>query len=373
MTILIFSVSAGKGHNKASETIKSYFEKHYSNVKVIIIDALKYIGPSFDKIVIGSYLIALSKKPIIYDKLYYYSEYKNGITVFTNKLNTLLSVKLKKVINNVKPDVIICTHPFPLEMISILKEKSKINIPLCTIITDYAPHTLWLYDNVDMYIIPNEDFINDLTQKGISKDIIYPYGIPISEEFLKPIDKIKARKELKLDEDAAIVLIMGGGLGMGNIKSIFEKIAFSSLNVQIIVCTGLNNKLKNQLEKIKSSSNKKILIYEYTDNVNLLMSASDILITKPGGLTIAEALIKNIPIIITSAIPGQEERNSNYLLNNGMAVRIRKSSNIVSIVNCLMKNKNKLNSMKEIEKEKAKPNAVEDICKLLMKYKKTCD
>jgi processive 1,2-diacylglycerol beta-glucosyltransferase len=368
--VLALTISAGNGHNKAAESVKEYFSKNHKHVDVEIVDALKYINPIVDKLIVGSYLKSLKKTPLIYGKLYEYAETDDTISNVSGLVNDFLSIKIKGLIEEVSPDVILCTHPLPLEMLSILKRKGKTSVPVVAILTDYAPHSFWFYSHIEAYVIPHEDFTQDLIEKGISKESIYPLGIPISECFLKPISKEDARNSLSIDQNKLTLLIMGGGLGIGNIKNIFENLAFSSLDIQLIACTGSNIKLKNQLEDISSRCSKKCLIYDYTDKVSTLMSACDILITKPGGLTITEALIKHVPIIITSTIPGQEEKNADYLLNNGIAARIKNSDSIVAIIKQISSSKTRLNYMKEIAKEKSKPDATKGICNLILSMKK---
>jgi processive 1,2-diacylglycerol beta-glucosyltransferase len=370
MKVLALTISAGKGHSRAAEALKEYYAKHYESVEMEIVDALKYINPLVDKLIVGSYLKSLKKTPLLYGKLYEYAESDDTISSVSGLVNDFLSIKIKNLLEEYNPDVVLCTHPFPLEMLSILKRKGKTSVPTAAILTDYAPHPFWFYSHIDAYIIPHEDFIQDLVEKGIAKDTIYPLGIPVCEGFFKDIDKSEARRSLGIDEKKLTILMMGGGLGIGNIKTIFENLAFSALDLQLIACTGSNLKLKNQLIDISSRCNKKTLIYDYTDNISLLMSACDILVTKPGGLTITEALIKNVPIVITSTIPGQEEKNADYLLNNGLAARVKNSDSIVTIIKQLTESKIRLQCMKQMAKEKCKPNATRDICELLINMKK---
>lgn len=376
MKILTLSVAAGTGHGKAAEAVNDYFSANYKdlNIDMKIVNTLKYINPLIDKLVVGSYLNTLKNTPSIYGKLFAYAENGDTISNFTQAVNDVLSIKIKNLINKYNPDIVVCTHFFPLEMMSILKRKGKTKLPVVAIITDYAPHSIWFYSFIDAYVIPHEDFIQDLIEKGIAKDTIYPYGIPISEDFLQSIDKIEARKSLNLDPDMLTILLMGGGLGIGNLKAMFEQLAFSNLNLQLIACTGSNFKLKNQLIDISSRCNKKTIIYDYTDNVSTLMSVCDILISKPGGLTVTESINKHIPMVITSAIPGHEERNADYLLNNGIAARVKDTDSIVSIIKQLTKSKSRLYHMRESANEKAKPDAAKKICELIIELaQKTCE
>lgn len=368
MKILNLTVSAGSGHGKAAEAVKDYFSENYKDIDIDmkIVNTLKYINPLVDKLVIGSYLNALKKTPSIYGKLFAYAENDDAVSNVTQVINDFLSKKINNLIRTFDPDIIVCTHFFPLEMVSILKRKRKINMPVIAIITDYAPHSIWFYSHIDAYVIPHEDFVQDLIEKGISKDTIYPYGIPISEKFLEVMDQRECRHSLGLDTEKLTLLLMGGGLGMGNIRTIFEQLAFSNLPLQLIACTGSNLKLKNQLIDISSRCNKQTLIYDFTDNVSTLMSACDILVSKPGGLTVTESINKHKPIIITSAIPGHEERNADYLLNNGIAARVKDTDSIVSLIKQLTISSTRLNHMRESAMEKSKPDATKRTCELII-------
>lgn len=366
MKILIFTVSsAGSGHIKTAEAIKEHFEKEYSDKsEVRIIDTLKYINPIMDKIIIGSYLTTIKSLPKLYEKMYYSSD--NGTFSDISELfNKVLSYIISDVIEDFNPDIIVSTHPFSSEICSILKYKDKVNVPCVTIITDYTIHSLWLYDYMDAYIIANEDLVDMLVDKGISKKIIYPLGIPIKDEFKTIYNKNDLKLEFGLSTDKKTVLLMGGGLGIGNIKDIYKELLFSNLDIEIIVCTGNNKKLKNQLENM-NNSDKKSIILGYTNEVYKLMSVADILITKPGGITMTEAMGKEIPPIFISPIPGQEEENTLYFINNGIGSLIKKETDITHTLNQIINNSYRMESIKTLEKLKSKPNATSDICKLLI-------
>ncbi|QCX33411.1 UDP-N-acetylglucosamine--LPS N-acetylglucosamine transferase [Caloramator sp. E03] len=370
MKVLALSVSAGTGHFKAAKAIKNYFESNYKNVEMNIIDTLKYINPLINKIVIGSYLKSIKVTPKIYAKLYEHADEDETISSFSEIANHILSIKIKNLILDTNPDIILCTHPFPLEMVSILKRKGKISIPAVGVLTDYAIHSFWFYECIDGYIIPNEDFIDEAVEKGAEIDTLYPLGIPVEQKFLISIDKNKAKQQLGFDINKPSILLMGGSLGIGNIKKIYETLSSSPLDIQIIVCTGRNYRLKEKIEDIHRFTQKKSLILSYTENINTIMCATDILITKPGGLTIAESLVKGLPIIINSTIPGHEEKNANYLINSGIAATIKDSKDITCVVRQLIKNKSRLEQMSKMAFEKAKPTAAKDICELLIEKAK---
>ncbi|MEG2893788.1 MAG: glycosyltransferase [Clostridium sp.] len=366
MKILALTVSAGNGHNKAAESIKDYLTSHFDNIEVEIFDTLKYINPVLDKVVVGSYLTSVKNTPSLYGKLYEYAETEDAVSNISGFVNDILSIKLKKLLARKKPDLVYCTHPFPVEMLSILKRKHKVDIPVVAILTDYAPHSFWFYNHIDAYVIPHEDFIPEVREKGVAKSSIYPLGIPIQDNFLEPMDSKSIREELGLDPDKLTLLLMGGGLGLGHLPDIYKELCFSSLDLQFIICAGNNTKLKNQLEQLQSRTLKKTIIYGYTNDIHRLMSASDLLVSKPGGLTISETLVKGLPLIITSTIPGQEEKNADYLVNNGIAARIKDFSELIHLIHQLSNSKLRLGHMREMAIEKSKPYSTRDIANLII-------
>jgi processive 1,2-diacylglycerol beta-glucosyltransferase len=201
--------------------------------------------------------------------------------------------------------------------------------------------------------------------KGVDEKRIYPYGIPVSRQFLESTDRKTIFSGLGFDEKPT-VLLMGGGLGLGSIKVIFKVLMQSRLDIQIIAVTGNNTKLKRQIEYLSREGCHKVKVCGFTDKIPDFMAVSDILITKPGGLTISEALIKELPMIIISPIPGQEERNANYLLNKGVAVSLDKTDDTVNTISELLDNNDLREQMKINSRKIAKPDAVVDIANLVM-------
>jgi len=366
MKVMILSVSAGGGHEHAAEAIRRHIMSKNQNSEIIIIDTLKYINPIIDKVVIGSYLKSLKVSPALYGKLYNHSKADEGIaTAISSIFNEAMTFKLLPLINKLRPDILICTHPFPTEMVSILKGKNKLNIPCVSVITDYYCHYLCLHPDIDSYVVSNCDMIDDMISKGINKDAIYNLGIPVIPEFLINYDRSKTLKELNLREHVTTILVMGGSLGMGKIKTIYKELIKVKEDIQIIVITGNNKKLYSELQIIKESSPKETRIIGFTNKVNMFMQSCDLLLTKPGGLTIAESLICGIPLVLFSPIPGQEEKNAEFLTKHNLAVNISDIDKCSSIIEDLLSDKSRLDDMKSNCRHYSKPNSGEDIYNLI--------
>ncbi len=366
MRVLILYVSVGTGHMKAAEALKESIERQFSGWSVDVFDTLKYINPVIDKIVVGSYLGALKRSPGLYSRLYTASGSGTGIYDVSKAINKILSFKLNSLINDYKPSAVVCTHPFPMQMLSTLKERKKLTIPAVAVLTDYVVHSLWLDNGMDAFIVANDLMKTEMMERGIPGNIIFPYGIPVSPKFLTAADKNKLKLELGLDNKFT-VLVMGGGMGFGNIENAMASLLDCDIDIQIIAVTGTNQKLKTQLEQSAIKSKKKVLVLSYTDKINELMDISDLLITKPGGMTISEALVKGLPIFIISPIPGQEEGNANFLLRSGVASKIEDSSQLINVLSRVANDPVTLNTMRENSRFWSKPHSASDIASLLGK------
>lgn len=365
MKILMLSVSAGGGHMNAALALKSYIIKKYKYAEIEIIDTIKYINPILDKLIIGSYLKSLKLSPNIFGMIYNYSETDQNISTITNKVNQILSSKIYPLIENFNPDIIISTHPFSTEMLSILKGKKLIDIPCVTIMTDYTPHNLWIHSNVDAYIVSNDTMIKEMLGRNVCEDIIFPYGIPISPDFTSSHNKNNTLSSLDLSSDKDTLLLMGGILGMGNILDVYKDLISLPIDFQIIILAGKNDKLLSSLNEYTYNSTKETRIIGFTREVNKYMQACDLLITKPGGLTITEALVSGIPMAIFSPLPGQEEKNAEFLLSHNVAINLYDGFNCKDKICKVLNNKKILNDMKFKAIKLSKPNCCENILQLL--------
>ncbi len=364
MNVLILSISVGGGHMRAAQAVRDYMQTHYTDINVEIVDWLKYINPVVNKVVVGGYIGTLKTRPSLYGKLYDMAEKDEGISDISLTINRLLALRMERLVERKKPGIVICTHPFPLEVICYLKKKRNLALRIISLLTDFAPHSFWIRDGVDFYIVPNEDLVYEMKWKGVPDDKIFPLGIPIDERFTLEYDKKSIRENLGL-KNKTTILLMGGSLGMGALKGAFRSLFSSALDIQLIAVCGNNKKLREALETTASSNPGRSMIFGYTGEIPSLMAASDLLVTKPGGLTVSEAMTMNLPIAIISPIPGQERQNARYLINSGMAIEFKEGDYLAGIMAQLFANPVRLAHMQEIAALKAKPNATHDLCRLI--------
>ncbi len=365
MNILILSASTGGGHMRASKAIESYMTQQNKDINVKIVDSLLYISPILNKTITGGYVYLATKTPKLYGKLYDLTNKDHKFANFVTRLNNIFANKLMPLIDDFRPDIIITTHPFPTEMVSRLKSKKEINIPLICIMTDYAPHKAWINEKVDAYIVANDDMVTKMTTQGVDSRSIYPYGIPVDEVFFEEKEKQLVIEELGLDKNLPTILMMAGSFGVSNVFDVYQNIIDIDIDFQIILVTGRNQKLYNHFEEVIGYTTKNTKLIYFTDEINKFMQASDIIITKPGGLTVTEALACNIPMAVFNAIPGQEEENADFLLKHNMAVRISDGNSCREAIVELLKDREKLEDMKEACKSFDKNDSTKNIFLLI--------
>ena len=357
------SVFTGGGHLGAAMALEKYINKVDSTSKTLIVDVLDYVSPAVSKIVVKTYMSMLKWTPKLYGKMYNTSDANDcligeNLNFFGSKVSALFSFKINRLVNKFNPDIVVCTHPFALQMVK------NLGIPTIAILTDYDIHPLWIKECINAYIIPHEYLVDGVIEKGVERQKIYTFGIPVEDKFFDTFERKDILNEFGL-KDKTTFLIMGGSLGLGKIEEIFLKLIESEKDFQMVVVTGSNKKLKNRLQKQLEYIRKDVVILDYTDKINKLMEVADFIITKPGGLTVAESLIKKLPICIISPIPGQEEKNTNFLVNCGVAIRLKEDYDIDSFLDEVMDDEIKLNNMREIAGILSKPNACRDIYNLM--------
>ena len=371
--IIIFYASYGGGHLTAAKSIYEYLTNNYKNLDVELIDCMKYVNITIEKITTAAYREMAKKAPWAWGKIYADSQ-TGPLAHISSRSNEIMAIKLLRLLREKKPDLIISTHPFGSQMCCYLKRKGKINSEIATIMTDFAPHDQWLIgsDYTDYFFIANDKIRNYLISKKIDENKIFVTGIPISNKFSQNFDKREIYKNFGLKENLFTILFFGGGaFGLGKSKTIevFECFVKNFDNIQMIAISGKNEKMKNEFEEIVNKNNKQdnIKILEYTDKVPELMHISDLVVTKPGGLTTSESLASNLPMLIINPIPGQEEDNANYLEEKGVAIWIRKNDNPQTIINNLLNDKNKLLKMKKSATSLSKKDSTKKICQILLK------
>lgn len=335
------------------------------NITCNTIDVFSYVSPILGKSISEGYLLATKYAPSHYGSVYRRAEVYPGTgSSLYSVVDKLISRKLNQLLHEQKPDIIICTHVFAAKLLgrfcNLLSEIVKVGV-----VTDYTLHPFWEQTKMDYIVTPSESVVEEAIKKGIPKDKLLPLGMPVHEKFLNKIDTQSARELLGIENKNSI-LVMSGSMGFGGIDEIIMKLDTIENDFQILCICGTNTETKEKIDNM--NTRKKVYSYGFVNNVEVFMDAADCIITKPGGITVSECLVKNLPMILINPIPGQEDRNAEFLDSTGTALLINEKLTLESAVESFFNdNKMKENLTNNI-KRIAKPRAVEDICKLVKEY-----
>lgn len=369
MKVLILYAKVGNGHLKASEAIRDEIKNKYPDYSVYFEDGLAYSGALTNKMIIKGYANLVKYMPGTYGKMYYSSDTKERsmIDEAYKIVNRYLTIRLKKMIRNTEPDVIISTHPFITRMCSYLKRKKKTPARLMTILTDYGVHNMWVDNSeyIDKICVATSEIKEDCIEEyGLKQDKVEVTGIPCSDKFLKPMNKEEILNELGLKDTTTFLFFAGGGLGLGDSEDILEDMLKSKKDFQLIVVSGKNEKQKQRFEKMVQGYDRKVVVLGYTDRVPELMNIATAVITKPGGLTSTECLVMRKPMLIINPIPGQEEQNAVYFSNNGTALIINEATKLSHVIEIIVNKPKRVEQMREMCNDLRKPNAAAQIASI---------
>ena len=365
MKILIFSASTGGGHKRAAAALEDTIKRMDPSAEVTVVDGLRAIGKVYDKTVVNGYYFLVKKTPKFYGGIYKITDRKNLMYKAVMQSNASMARKLLEEIKRHDPDVIIMCHAFITAMVSKLGKLDE-KVKSIALITDYDAHRTYVAPNIDAYVLAEPQMAPKLIEEyGVDESIIYPLGIPTFDKFNVPGAKEEICRREGLDPNKTTVLLMAGSFGVTGVLKFYKKLAEIDENLQLIVITGKNEKLYEKLEEAVEELGAKgrtKLLY-FIDNVEDYMHVSDLIVTKPGGLTITESLACHLPMAIYNAFPGQEQFNVNFMLKHKAAISVDKKTGAEDISE-LLHSPERLEAMRESCKQLARPNAAEDMYRL---------
>ncbi len=345
MRVLILTITPGHGHHAAAQSIADALTEQ--GVSVRTIDVYKTINKALCNGVNNFYLFATKYVPNLYRKAYTMLESKDRQYMFQELGNLLIAAKFDSYIDKYAPDFIVCTHIFSAQIVDELKKQGKLqNVPTIGIVTDYTLHPFWeTAPRVEYINVASPLLIHSAKRRGIDQSRLCSFGIPVQLKFSDRIPRAEAAAQLGIDPNRKTVLIMAGSMGYGNIANTIREVQQLGLDLQILAVCGNNKRQYNKL--IEANLGENVHAFGFVRNVDVMMDASDCILTKPGGLTVSESIEKQLPLILTNPIPGQEERNLDFLLNNGIALAVSKNFSVDDALNYLFNCPGRIESMKE--------------------------
>jgi processive 1,2-diacylglycerol beta-glucosyltransferase len=372
--VLLLSASAGAGHVRAAQAIETAFaeigEATGERREVQHLDVLNYTNKLFRNLYSKAYIDLVNKMPEVpgwfYDKLD--KPWKNERRrLALDKLNTRPLVKL---LRQYEPDLIVCTHFLPAEIVSWLRAKERLKSRQVIVVTDFDVHAMWLVHHYEHYFVAIDEARVYLEALGIPAEKITVSGIPIDPVFARRKDKQEMRAKHGLAADRTTILLSAGGFGVGSVDALIAALLPLQHRAQIVAICGRNEELKDRLSRqasrLKPDANVLVKPFGYTKEMDELMTASDIVLGKPGGLTTCEGLAKGLAFVIVNPIPGQEERNSDHLLEAGVGIRSNNLPTLAYKLDRLLSDSARLAGMQENSRRMGRPNAAKEIVQQLI-------
>lgn len=347
--VLILSVSAGAGHTRAAEAVKAHAALLPSPAHAVHIDVMTLVPETFRRLYADAYISLVERHPAVWAYLYQKTDkmarnapmarLRRGI----ERLNTR---ELRDAITREKPDHILCTHFLPAELLAHEIARGRCHTPVWVQITDFDLHRLWVQPGMAGYFVANHEVAFRLANHGIASERVHVTGIPIMPAFATPLDRGNCAVELGLTPGRTTLLMMSGGVGLSGMLESVEKMMHIDGDFQIVALAGRNARLLAQLRKLANDHPGRLFPLGFTTTIERIMAAADLAVSKPGGLTTSECLAMHLPMIVLSPIPGQEEHNADFLLEQGVALKANDAIGLEWRVRTLLSNPREIESMK---------------------------
>jgi len=360
------STSAGTGHIRAGEALTKVFEQHLNVGEVLHSDALRFTNKLFRDFYSKLYTRLIQDAPDFLGWWYKQCDEPwktDGMRLILDRMNT---GPLVKFIRQFNPHITVCTHFMPAGIISHLIAKNLLDAHLSIVVTDLDFHAIWLSRMFHRYFVAIDETKAHLEVLGLPKERITVSGIPIDPEFAVPIDRVATRLHYGLHPERMTLLLSAGALGVGPVEFVVERLKNLQVDTQTIVVCGRSAETRERVLKVVGNEPDKFKVIDYTDQMPDLMKISDLFIGKPGGLTSAEALVCSLPMVIVNPIPGQEERNSDHLLEDGVAVKCNEMTTVPYKIDTLLRNPARLEQMRQRAFALGRPNAAKAIVDTLI-------
>jgi processive 1,2-diacylglycerol beta-glucosyltransferase len=368
--VLFLSARVGEGHRVAADAVRQRLAAR--GMRGEVVDSYRYAASLFSKVVSDGYIGMVRTIPQVYGFIYDRAERATAAGGFRVWASEFTARNIRGLMERMLPSAVVCTHAFPCGVMAAYKRLFDPSIPVMGIVTDFVVHPFWIYRNIDAYAVATPEVKAALVGRGIDPERIGVDGIPVDPRFGEiPADRGALRDALGLPRDAAVVLVMGGGLGLGPVARTVRSLARAALPVRNgagvpppvipVVIVGKNRRLERRVLEQARRDGADVRGLGFVENVFDWMHAADVLVTKPGGLTTSEALAARIPLVLMRPLPGQEERNARYLVSRGAALRARNADELVRAVDAVLAGGRVAERLRESAAALAHPDAAERI------------
>ncbi len=367
--IAIFSVSAGAGHVRAAQALQAAAARWYPDTETVHIDLMEHVSKLFRKVYTDTYIKIIERHPALWGYLYDRSDREkadsslNRLRIAIERLNTR---KLAKVLKEIDPDHVICTHFLPAQLLSRKIAHGTFGKPVWVQVTDFDLHALWVHEHMSGYFAANDEVAWRMRKSGIPGNTIHVTGIPVMPVFSELRSRGECAMELGLDPGRKTVLMMSGGAGVGGIETLAARLMELDGDFQLLALAGRNERLLADLRRLATRHQGRLFPLGFTNTIERVMASSDLAVTKPGGLTTSECLAVGLPMILISPIPGQEERNADFLLEYGAALKACGTEALAYRVEKLLHDPDKLAALRVNSLLIGRPEAARSVLKTIL-------
>lgn len=364
--VLFISAPIGSGHLRAAQAVGRVLGNKTAQIEIEFANVFDFFHPLLGKAILKFYLKILQVFPDLYAGAYNWGNNSRQALFFRNIISKYLAKRMYTYIERIEPAAIVCTHATPAGLVAYLVRKKQITVPAFAIITDFVVHRMWVHEGFTQYFVAHDEMRNYLYCHGVEFNNSQVCGIPVDQKFTMWTDRKNTLKKLKLYGNIKTILVMGGGSGVLPMDEIVSLCDRMEMPLQILAVTGNNISIYTKLKKMQPMLRSYLHIYHYVDNVHEMMAVADILISKPGGMTSAEALCMGLPMLIYRPIPGQEEANTDYLIQQQVAIRADSLSQLTTILQQLLKEPQQLLQLSQKAKALGMTNAASRIADFII-------
>ncbi len=361
--VLILHAPFGSGHGAAAKAIAQAFQKKYPEIKVESVDVLDFAFEVFKQILPWGFVYITAKFPLLYKWFYDFYNHSYTYKLLDSASDIILErSSFAKFLKEYNPDFIISTNPLPMHLVSKTKEKNIIDILSANVCTDFGFHYFWYNKDVNYYFVSTQEIKKAFINHGVLEPAVKITGIPISSKFSNlQVEKNKIIEGLGFDRAKPVLLIIGGRIAYKKLIKVIDGIREKDKSIQIILVAGRDKLLEENLEKSHLQNDESVKVFGFVENIEKYMAIADLIVTKAGGLTVAECLALGLPLFINDIIPGQEGDNVKYLEKYGAGIKAYSVKKSTDCILKLLSNKEQLMEMKKNCLKIAKPKAAEDL------------
>jgi len=366
--ILFLSVSAGAGHMRAAEALRLTAEASLPDVETKHLDAMDYVPSAFRKLYTDFYITLISSYPTLWGMLYQRSSEADPdgpMQKLRRAIERLGTGDLRKAINAFAPDAIVCTHFLPAEMLMHEIRRERFTVPVWVQVTDFDLHGMWVIPGMTGFFAASDEIAFRMKANRIEAGRVHTTGIPVMPEFTQPQDRQACAERFGLDPTKQTIMLMGGGAGVGKLDEVAAALMQLEYDFQLIVLAGRNEAALAKLKAYAAEYPGRLFPFGFTNEVALLMACSDLVITKPGGLTTSECLAMGVPMVVYAPVPGQEERNADYVLEQGAALKAIDLISLEYRVRQLLAEPQRLARMRECARRLGQPQAARHVLEIV--------